>query len=373
MGDKHKRKRKQAQAAGGAPLLALLDVVNRLGAVPAPADDRGKAGKPTRKRKKKSSGESPSVEFAGAGPANPLNVLGQLASGATVVNSLLNVPGRPLSDAPSPAAGSPIPVVNELVSRLGLPLGNTALGGLADTAITPVIDTVGHGLRQAGELANSPPLSEVTDLIARVINGGGPAEAAEALRHRGTALVRVSYKPELQRRDVHPSFSRIIDELVPDEARILRFLKVAGTQPMIDVRTKTWFQIGSELVISGVSMIARMAGCLWPDRDQHYFANLDRLGLVAISNEPVDDYRRYALLEVQQSAVEAIESVPKAVTIYRSVRLTAFGEQFVDVCIDCDGYTAGGWDTDGRQDKIKGKGPPATRDRGDGKALAQIR
>ncbi|MEB3064477.1 Abi-alpha family protein [[Mycobacterium] zoologicum] len=305
MGDKRKKRRDQA---GGAPL-PLLDVLNRLAdAVPAPIENRGK-GKSGKARKSKR--------------------------------------------AEQPAA--PIPVVNELVSRLGLPLGNDALGGLANTAITPVVDTVGHGLRQAGELANTPPLRDVTDVLARVISGGGPAEAAEALRNRGTALVRVSYKPEFQRRDVHPSFSRIIDELVPDEARILRFLKVAGTQPMIDVRTKTWFQIGSELVTSGISMIARMAGCLWPDRDQHYFANLDRLGLVAISNEPVDDYRRYALLEVQHPAVEAIESVPKAVTIYRSVRLTAFGEQFVDVCIDCDGYTAGGWDTDGRQDRIKGK------------------
>jgi hypothetical protein len=49
------------------------------------------------------------------------------------------------------------------------------------------------------------------------------------------------------------------------------------------------------------------------------------------------------------------------VTIYRSLRLTPFGEQFIDVCFDTEGYHAGGWDTDGRQDKIIGKGPPALR------------
>jgi hypothetical protein len=233
-------------------------------------------------------------------------------------------------------------------------------GKAIENAAKPVVDQVGEGLRQAQRIATAP-LAGVGDVVEDVLGkvvGSGARDETDALRKRGNKLIRISYKPELQRRDVHPSFSHILDELLPDEARILRFLGVAGPQPVIDVRTKTLFQIGSVLLVGGVSMVASMAGCHWPDRDQHYFANLNRLGLIDLSPEPVADYRRYALLEVQPVALHAIESAAKAITIYRSIRLTAFGRQFIEVCINTDGYNAGGWDTDGRQDKIRGKRPP---------------
>lgn len=372
MGDKKKKKRKEVPSraadgglgsllgGAGTPLTEWVGALNRLAGA---AGDSSEIAKPAKKKAKRANEKSKSKpkgksktkrepEPATGGSVNPLSMLGQLAAGATSVSRLLNATGRPL-----PIVGH----VEGASDLSGIP-GTDVLGAVANASLKPVLDGVGQGL-QTADVVTGGALREVTDVVARVINPRVPAEAAEVLRHRGSALVRSSYKPELQRRDVHPSFSRIIDELVPDEARILRFLCVAGTQPVIDVRTKTWFQIGSELVTSGISMLAPMAGCLWHDRDQHYFANLHRLGLIDVSNEPVDDYRRYALLEVQPAAVAAIESVPKAVTIYRSVALTAFGLQFVEVCIDCDGYTAGGWDTDGRQDKIKGKGPPGTRGR----------
>ncbi|HEU0190196.1 MAG TPA: Abi-alpha family protein [Mycobacterium sp.] len=297
---------------------------------------------------------------AGLGRANPLTAVTDVLSGV-LGGTRPSAPGSPAPDVAA-AGPFPTPLVQNLAASLGLP-GNeviNAVGTAANTVTKPVADQVGEGLKLAQNLTGAP-LQGVGELVGKVLGAEASAETAAALRERGSRLVRISYKPEYQRRDLHPSFSRIIDELLPDEARILRFLGVAGTQPMIDVRTKTLFQVGSVLLVGGISMIAQMAGCHWPDRDQHYFANLHRLGLLNLSREPVDDYRRYALLEVQPAAVTAIESVPKAVTVYRSVRLTAFGSQFVDVCIDTEGYNAGGWDTDGRQDKIKGKGPPEKR------------
>jgi hypothetical protein len=258
----------------------------------------------------------------------------------------------------SPTSSSPKPT-GLVTGILGVnPLTDMA-GKVIDAAAKPVVDQVGEGLRQAQRIASAPLAGVgdvVEDVLGKVVRSGARDET-DALRKRGNKLIRISYKPELQRRDVHPSFSHILDELLPDEARILRFLGVAGTQPMIDVRTKTLFQIGSVLLVGGVSLVASMAGCHWPDRDQHYFANLNRLGMIDLSPEPVDDYRRYALLEVQPVALHAIESVPKAITIYRSITLTAFGRQFIEVCINTEGYNAGGWDTDGRQDKIRGKRP----------------
>jgi NADH:ubiquinone oxidoreductase subunit E len=60
-------------------------------------------------------------------------------------------------------------------------------------------------------------------------------------------------------------------------------------------------------------------------------------------------------LEVQPPALHAIESGEKTITIYRSIALTAFGQQFIEVCTNTEGYNAGGWDTDGRQDRIRGE------------------
>lgn len=105
-------------------------------------------------------------------------------------------------------------------------------------------------------------------------------------------------------------------------------------------------------------MIAEMAGCRWPGSDQEYLANLYRLGLVRFSAEPVDDYRRYALIEVQPRATEAVAKAKATLSIYRSIYLSPFGRQFCKVCIDVTGYNAGGWGTDERGDKIIGRGPP---------------
>jgi Abortive infection alpha len=271
---------------------------------------------------------------------NALNYLGNSESAAgDVASSATEGPGMPRAPG-STTTSAGILGTNPLTDMLGK---------VIDAAAKPV----GEGLRQAQRIATAP-ITGINDIVEKVA-GTGARDETDALRKRGNALIRISYQPELQRRDVHPSFSHILDELLPDEARILRFLGVAGAQPMIDVRTKTLLQIGSVLLVGGVSVVASMAGCHWPDRDQHYFANLSRLGLVDLSSEPVDDYRRYALLEVQPVALHAIENVPKAITIYRSITLTAFGRQFIEVCINTEGYNAGGWDTDGRQDKIRGK------------------
>ena len=37
--------------------------------------------------------------------------------------------------------------------------------------------------------------------------------------------------------DGHPAYARILDELAPDEARILLLLLRSGPQPSVDVRT----------------------------------------------------------------------------------------------------------------------------------------
>lgn len=230
----------------------------------------------------------------------------------------------------------------------------------------PVSEIIDHQVAQARSAAvhalglDSATTPSVPRLDAPRRDGprrdGKAASSGTDLRSHGNAMLKSSWKAANQPVDEHPSFAQILNALTPDEARILRFLAVAGPQPAIDVRTKTPFGVGSERLAGGINMIADMAGCTAPDHDQHYLANLNRLGLVRFSQEPVEDFRRYSFVEAQPKAQEAMAKVKKAKTIYRSIYLSLFGIQFCEVCFDLEGYDAGGWVQDDRGDKIIGKG-----------------
>jgi hypothetical protein len=221
-----------------------------------------------------------------------------------------------------------------------------SLGGVARAGVWKAIDLLGDrpsGDKHAEPSGAPPPIEDQHDAD---------------LRAHGAQLIAKSQRPDYVAGGRHPAFTHILVQLHPDEARIVRFLGKAGTQPAIDIRTKTLFQIGSERLAAGVNLIAEMASCRWPERDQHYLVNLERLGLIRFSTEPVEDFRRYSLLEVQPRAMAAIESVKSAISIYRSIELSEFGRQFCDACFDMTGYTAGGWDKQERGDKTIGSGPP---------------
>jgi hypothetical protein len=136
--------------------------------------------------------------------------------------------------------------------------------------------------------------------------------------------------------DIHPAYERILDELAPDEARILRFLATEGPQPSVDVRTGRPFGIGSELVASGLSMIGLRSGVRDLARTNAYQNNLFRLGLIWFSREEVDPVR-YQVLEVQPDVADAIKRAGRLPRIVRrSIHLTPFGEDFCRMCLPID-------------------------------------
>ena len=79
------------------------------------------------------------------------------------------------------------------------------------------------------------------------------------LRERGAELLARSADVDYEEA-AHPAYARILDELAPDEARILRFLQTEGAQPAVDVRTAKVPLLSSELVAPGLSMIGAGAG-----------------------------------------------------------------------------------------------------------------
>jgi len=153
------------------------------------------------------------------------------------------------------------------------------------------------------------------------------------LRARGAELLRRSAEVR-EDEDAHPAYERILEELAPDEGRILRLLALKGPQPSVDVRTG-WLPVetASELVAAGLTMIGAEAGCRLPDRVHAYLNNLERLGLVWFSREPIRDQSRYQVLEAQPDVSGARDRESRTRTIRRSIQLTAFGEDFCEICL----------------------------------------
>jgi hypothetical protein len=158
----------------------------------------------------------------------------------------------------------------------------------------------------------------------------------DQLRERGAELLRRSADVDHDL-DAHPAYARILFELDPDEARILRLLAQKGPRPAVDVRTGGAVgRLKSDLVAPGLTMIAAEAGCRHADRLHRYLDNLSRLGLIWFSREQLDDLQLYQVLEAQPDVVKAIEKAGRGRTVRRSIELTTFGQDFCEVCLPLD-------------------------------------
>lgn len=166
---------------------------------------------------------------------------------------------------------------------------------------------------------------------ARSGNGRRPA-TRDALRKRGEELLRRSADISLEE-TAHPAYGRILDELAPDEGRILRLLALEGPQPAVDVRTARTLGVGSQLVAPGLSMIGVEAGARSLERVPAYLNNLFRLGLIWFSREPLEDPLRYQVVEAQPDVIDAMKHTGRGRTVRRSINLTPFGRDFCDTCL----------------------------------------
>jgi hypothetical protein len=157
------------------------------------------------------------------------------------------------------------------------------------------------------------------------------------LQRRGSELLRRSNDVHIVE-DTHPAFARILSEITPDEARILRYIYLEGPQPSLDIRTFRPLGIGSELVAAGMNMIGEHAGLRNLDRIDQYLTNLSRLGLIDFSREPVSNPNRYQVIEAQPKTAVALKSAGRAPKlVQRSILLTGFGEEFVRTCLPLNG------------------------------------
>ncbi|MGI8556962.1 MAG: DUF4393 domain-containing protein [Solirubrobacteraceae bacterium] len=213
---------------------------------------------------------------------------------------------------------------------------------LARAAVSP--EAAGDLVQDVRDVARSwLGIDQATEGEERKANerGAQQASGSSSLRERGAELLRLSADVRYEE-DVHPAYSRILGELAPDEARILRFLASEGPQPSVDVRSSKTLNVSSQLVAPGLSMIAAGAGARYLERVPAYLNNLYRLGLVWFSREPLPDPLDYQVLEAQPDVLGALRSgAGRGRTVRRSIHLTPFGEDFCHQCLPVSLRSAG--------------------------------
>jgi hypothetical protein len=197
-------------------------------------------------------------------------------------------------------------------------LDNSPMAGAADMA------------KKVADAVPLAPRPEETSENGHEHRNGNHANGSvpRSLREEGELLLQrsrdVNYEVE-----AHPAYERIMSELAPDEARILRLLLLDGPQPSVDIRTGGPLgMVKSRLIAPGLSMIGARAGCRYVERVPSYLNNLFRLGLIWFSRETLNDPMKYQVLEAQPDVLEAIHAVAHAKVVRRSLHLTPFGEDF---------------------------------------------
>jgi len=153
----------------------------------------------------------------------------------------------------------------------------------------------------------------------------------DALQERGERLI--SQSAEVGRDEsVHPAFGPILNQLSPDEARILRVLAVDGPQGVVDIYDRQYLPPKKWRVARNLTMLGRDAGCRIQRRTPTYVRNLRRLGVVELSDDPVDELKRYEILEAQSHVEQARTRARRPRTEYKRIQLTDLGVEFCELC-----------------------------------------
>ncbi|WP_233608006.1 Abi-alpha family protein [Nocardia stercoris] len=238
------------------------------------------------------------------------------------------------------------PVTGRTTRRLTNPIRVTS--GIVRVAVTAMASGATWGVGTAVEVGSTVvrgsnaglPTGAILDAardvvresLLRALSSPEPEATEDAgLRERGADLLRRSANVHSIDGD-HPAYARILGELAPDEARVLRLLYLDGPQPALGIRTGRRLTPGAQRYETGLNLIGEEAALRHPERVDHYLTNLRRLGLLEFNQEALGNPARYQLLE--SSVRKRLERAGFGTRVYyRSIELTGFGTDFVRTCL----------------------------------------
>ncbi len=178
-------------------------------------------------------------------------------------------------------------------------------------------------------------------LVTPILNIAGPA--IEALRFSGHipelrelyANLIATSMDRLTTSEAHPAFVEIINQLTPDEARIVKILD--QPLPVINLIAQRPGHIYTS-VLERFSLIGEKAGCELLDLVPSYLNNIVRLGLADLTFlKMLSDIMVYKELENQTSFLDAVAEIEKANYIKQitcgGLFVTPFGKMFCTACV----------------------------------------
>ncbi|CAN5549686.1 Abi-alpha family protein [soil metagenome] len=247
-----------------------------------------------------------------------------------------------MSTAEEPGSGESLPV-RPTPQR---PAAPTRLGALRDLAASVA--------RRAPVLGPSLEFTErelarVESLVWREVRhrldaAGSPASGAtspsghvseprdEAARELLAQLLAASVEQSAQEAQAL-LFIWLLEQLHPDEARILAALSDGTCYPVIHVCMRGHLGTPGPAVLENASSVGRAAGVALPDAVPAYLSHLRMLGLVSVGPESallVDGYEILLTETVVRQAERDAGGHSRIVR--RSLRLTALGHALWDAC-----------------------------------------
>ncbi|UPK74463.1 DUF4393 domain-containing protein [Nocardioidaceae bacterium SCSIO 66511] len=215
-------------------------------------------------------------------------------------------PRLPLQPVGSSLAMAKSMMRNVPVFGPGIAAAQDELGRVENLIWREVRNRIEQGEQSAdGDRGNAP--ARLADLLTRAVE----QSAAQARQHL---------------------IARLLDDIEPDEARILAALSDGSTYPLVHLVTKSAFGTTGARLLENVSTVARSAGIALPDYCPIYLARLRRLGLVTVGPESREHADGYEVLATESIVREARDEhdAPTRV-LHRTLSLSALGRDLWDL------------------------------------------
>lgn len=124
-------------------------------------------------------------------------------------------------------------------------------------------------------------------------------------------------------------FHKILDQMVPDEARIVSALSDGSASPLLNVYSRTRAGLVGEVVLENMSLIGRTANLALPQLTPMYVSHLLSLGLVESGPEDSALKDDYEILAADTAVLGALKAagrgpIPAHVEKY-TLRLSGLG------------------------------------------------
>ena len=141
----------------------------------------------------------------------------------------------------------------------------------------------------------------------------------------------------------HPAFVKIIEQMVPDEAKILRYLATHGNvAPIVDLVQREKDRHALRYTYrKNLSLLPEQSGCEFETMSAGYLDNLCRMGITEIPQfEELNDTPAYEKLEGKvmgkawfDDYSQLIEEKEELAFNRKLIQVTSFGKQFERACV----------------------------------------